>query len=540
LQSHARTVIVTKDAPLTSTFQEPSSMTAVPLSQLAVHLSPQDNVAIAARPLPAGQQISHAGRTLTLGTRVGLGHKLALCDIRKGEAVYKYGQIIGFASADIPAGSHVHVHNVAADAFERDYAFGRDCPPPPAPAEPRFFMGYDRGEGRYGTRNYIAIISTVNCSASTSKYVSERVRASGLLKQYPNVDGVVAITHKAGCAMQYGGPDHNQLDRTLAGFARHPNVAAYILIGLGCETGHAIHLVENQGLIQLNGSKAKPLVLTIQECGGIRKTVDAGVRAVAELLPRVNEARRTKLSADRIILGTNCGGSDGNSGVTANPALGVASDLLVAQGGVSIIGETPEIYGAEHLLTRRAVSRAVGEKLVERIKWWEWYTGIFGAEINNNPSPGNKDGGLTTIYEKSLGAIAKGGSTALVDVVGYAEPVKAKGFVVMDTPGYDPVSMTGIVAGGANVLVFTTGRGSVFGCKPAPSIKVATNTPMYEHMIDDMDIDAGVILQGASVQEVGRQIFEEILAVASGKKTKSERNDVGEEEFAPWSIGPTL
>src|SRR5439155_24091229 len=239
-----------------------------------------------------------------------------------------------------------------------------------------------------------------------------------------------------------------------------------------------------------------PLVLTIQECGGIRKTVDAGVKAIAELLPRVNDIRRTRLSADKIILGTNCGGSDGNSGVTANPAVGVASDLLVAQGGTSIIGETTEIYGAEHLLTRRAVSRAGGEKLIERIKWWEWYTSIFGAEINNNPSVGNKEGGLTTIFEKSLGAIAKGGSTAMVDVVNYAEPVRAKGFVVMDTPGYDPVSMTGIVAGGANVLVFTTGRGSVFGCKPAPSIKIATNTPMYEHMKGDMDIDAVVILDG--------------------------------------------
>jgi altronate hydrolase len=386
----------------------------------------------------------------------------------------------------------------------------------------------------------LAVISTVNCSASTSKYISERFRATDLLARYPNVDGVVAITHKQGCAMQYDGPDHHQLNRTLAGFARHPNVAAYILVGLGCETGQAVHLIEDQGLVQLNGPPIKPMVLTIQECGGIGKTVEAGVRALAELLPKVNEARRTRLPAAHLVLGTNCGGSDGNSGVTANPALGVASDLLIAQGGTSVLGETPEIYGAEHLLTRRAVTRAVGEKLVERIRWWEWYTGLFGAEINNNPSPGNKDGGLTTIYEKSLGAIAKGGKTALVDVVDYAEPVRAKGLVVMDTPGYDPVSMTGIVAGGANVLVFTTGRGSVFGCKPAPSIKVATNSPMYHHMVDDMDINAGVILEGTPVQEVGRQIFEEILAVASGQKTKSERSGVGEEEFAPWSIGPTL
>jgi altronate hydrolase len=515
-------------------------MSAVPLSQVAVQLRPSDNVAVAARHLTEGMEIQNNGVALRLGQRVGMGHKLALRDIKKGEAVYKYGQIIGFASQDIPAGSHVHVHNVAADSFERDYAFCRDCPPPPTPVAPRYFMGFDRGDGRFGTRNYIAIISTVNCSASTSKYISDRINETRLLRDYPNVDGVVAITHKAGCAMQYDGPDHNQLDRTLAGFAKHPNVAAYILVGLGCETGQAIHLIEHQGLIQLHSARKKPQVITIQECGGIRKTVDAGVELIAELLPQVNDIKRTQLPANKIILGTNCGGSDGNSGVTANPALGVASDLLVAQGGASIIGETPEIYGAEHLLTRRAVSRQVGEKLVERIKWWEWYTSIFGAQINNNPSPGNKEGGLTTIYEKSLGAIAKGGSTALVDVVGYAEPVKAKGFVVMDTPGYDPVSMTGIVAGGANVLVFTTGRGSVFGCKPAPSIKVATNTPMYEHMIDDMDINAGAILEGTPVEEVGRQIFEAILAVAGGKKTKSELNGVGEEEFAPWSIGPTL
>jgi altronate hydrolase len=535
-------------------FLEYVFMPAFALSQVAVQLRPEDNTAVAARSLPAGTDVQYNGDTFTLSQRIPLGHKIALRRIKKGEAVTKYGQIIGFASQDIEPGEWVHVHNVTAGTFARDYAFCCDCPPPPPPPpEPRYWMGYDRGDGRYGTRNYIAIISTVNCSASTSKYISERVRAADLLKQYANVDGVVAITHKGGCAMQYDGPDHHQLDRTLAGFAKHPNVAAYILVGLGCETGQAVHLIEHQlapsqrkqgqelPLLTLRtGDSPLPLVLTIQECGGIRKTVEAGVRAVAELLPRVNDVKRTRLPADKILLGTNCGGSDGNSGVTANPALGVASDLLVAQGGTVILGETPEIYGAEHLLTRRAVSRAVGEKLVERIKWWEWYTGIFGAEINNNPSPGNKEGGLTTIYEKSLGAIAKGGSTALVDVVGYAEPVKAKGLVVMDTPGYDPVSMTGIVAGGANVLVFTTGRGSVFGCKPAPSIKVATNTPLYEHMIDDMDINAGVILDGTPVEEVGRQIFEEILAVASGKKTKSERNGVGEEEFAPWSIGPTL
>ena len=524
-------------------------MSAVALSEVAVHLRPQDNVAVVTKPIPAGTTLDHQGARMAIANRIGLGHKLALRPIKKGEAVYKYGQIIGFASKEIEPGDLVHVHNLGADLFERDYAFCQDLPKSPGTAVPglmRTFMGYDRGPDRadpyrYGTRNYIAVISTVNCSAATSKYITQRFNATDLLKQYPNVDGVIAITHKAGCAMQYDGSDHNQLDRTLAGFAKHANVAAYILIGLGCETGQAIHLVEGQGLIQLNGStKKKPLVLSIQECGGISKTVAAGVQAIAGLLPHVNDITRTKLPAKHLILGTNCGGSDGNSGVTANPALGIASDMLVAQDGIAIIGETPEIYGAEHLLTRRAITRAVGEKLVERIKWWEWYTGIFGTEINNNPSPGNKEGGLTTIYEKSLGAIAKGGSTPMVDVVHYAEPVRAKGFIVMDTPGYDPVSMTGIVAGGANVCVFTTGRGSVFGCKPSPSIKIATNTPLYNHMLDDMDINAGVILEGTPVEVVGKQIFEEILAVASGKKTKSEINGVGEEEFAPWAIGPTL
>ncbi|MFQ3652252.1 MAG: altronate dehydratase family protein, partial [Gemmataceae bacterium] len=505
----------------------------------AIQLRPEDNVAIATRPLAAGTTLSLATYRVRLGEPIAQGHKIALEKIPKGEPIRKYGQIIGFASGDIAAGSWVHTHNVSAEAFARDYAFCTEVPPPPEPVPPRTWMGYDRGDGRYGTRNYVAIISTVNCSVSTNKYIAEKFKDSDLLKPYPNIDGVLPITHKAGCAMQYDGPDHRQLDRTLAGFARHANVAAYLIVGLGCETGAAMHLIEGERLHQLGRTKAPPLVLNIQECGGIAKTVEAGVRAVAELLPRANDVRRVPLTADKLILGTQCGGSDGNSGVTANPALGVCSDLLIAQGGTSILAETSEIYGAEHLLTRRAITREVGEKLIERIRWWEWYTGIFGAQINNNPSPGNKEGGLTTIYEKSLGAIAKGGNTALMDVVHYAQPVRSRGLVIMDTPGYDPVSMTGLVAGGANILAFTTGRGSVFGCKPVPSIKIATNTPLFERMPDDMDIDAGVILSGSSVQEVGRIIFEFLLEVASGRKTKSELAGVGEEEFAPWSIGPT-
>ncbi|AWM38033.1 D-galactarate dehydratase [Gemmata obscuriglobus] len=521
---------------------------AVPISDFAVHLRAQDNVAVARKPIPANTTFLFDSGTFTLPKGIGMGHKFALVAIKEGDPIRKYGQVIGFAGRAIAPGEHVHVHNVSAGAFERDYAYASQIPAPlPPPAEYRTFMGYDRGPGkpdhqRYGTRNYLAVISTVNCSASTSKYIADRVRQLGLLKDYPNVDGVIAIVHRQGCGMQFDGPDHQQLDRTLAGFARHPNVASYLLVGLGCEIVQASHLINNErlDLLQLDGSKGAPLALSIQECGGIGKTVEAGVKAVAEMLPRVNDVRRVQLPAKHLILGTNCGGSDGNSGVTANPALGVASDLMVQQGGASVLGETTEIYGAEHILTRRAVSKEVGEKLVERIKWWEWYTSMFGAEINNNPSPGNKEGGLTTIYEKSLGAIAKAGTTAMVDVYRYAEPVTAKGFVVMDTPGYDPVSMTGIVAGGANVCVFTTGRGSVFGCKPAPCVKVATNTPLYTHMIGDMDIDAGKVLTGTSVEAVGQEIFEKVLSVASGERTKSELNGVGEEEFAPWSIGPTL
>jgi altronate hydrolase len=524
-------------------------MAAVPLTTFAVHLRPQDNIAVAARGIPAGTALTFDGGTVSLPAGIEMGHKFAVRPIREGDAVYKFGQIIGFASKPVVVGEHVHVHNVKAEAFAREYAFGADRPAPlPPPAEHLSFMGYDRGPSRpahrrYGTRNYLAVISTVNCSASTSKYITERVKASGVLKDFPNVDGVIPIVHKMGCGHQYEGPDHRQLEQTLAGFANHPNVAAYILIGLGCEIVQARELVANQHLVQLGGvgaKEAEPLVLTIQETGGIGKTTDAGVKAVIDMLPRVNDVRRVPLPAKHILLGTNCGGSDGNSGVTANPALGVASDLVIQHGGTSILAETPEIYGAEHVLTRRAVSEEVGQKLVDRIKWWEWYTSAFGAEINNNPSPGNKKGGLTTIFEKSLGAIAKAGSTAMVDVVRYAEPVTAKGFVVMDTPGYDPVSMTGVVAGGANVCVFTTGRGSVYGCKPAPCLKVATNTPLYERMEDDMDINAGVILSGTPVEVVGRQIFDAILATASGQKTKSETHGVGEEEFAPWQIGPTL
>ena len=514
----------------------------------AVVLRADDTVAVAARPIPRGFPLTVGGRTVEVREAIGLGHKVALADIETGQPVRKYGQIIGFASRPIAAGSLVHVHNLKADLFERDYAFATERPQLAAPEQPRTFRGYLRPDGRVGTRNYIAIVSTVNCSASTSRYVADQFRDGVWRRDFPNIDGVFAITHKGGCGLPFEGLDHQILERVLAGFAHHPNVAAYVIVGLGCEVSYASHLVETQHLVTLgsaNGSAPErpayqPRTLNIQEQGGITRTVEAAARAVYDLMPEANSWQRTEQPASKINLAMECGGSDGNSGVTANPALGAAADLLIAQGGTAVLGETTEIYGAEHLLTRRAVSPEVGQKLIDRIKWWEWYTGVFGARIDNNPSPGNKAGGLTTIYEKSLGALAKAGSSALVDVVPYAARADKPGLIFMDTPGYDPPCTTGLVAGGANVLVFTTGRGSVLGLKPTPCIKVATNTPMYERMRDDMDLDAGPILEGETVESVGSRLFDLILDVASGTQTQSELAGVGEEEFAPWNIGPTL
>ena len=516
-------------------------------SPASVILRPEDNIAVACRDILPGERIPTSDGEIEAAAKIPLGHKLAIGDIPAGAEIRKYGQVIGFACGAIQAGSHVHVHNCDADAFQRDYAFATESPTLKDPGPKRTFRGYLRRDGRVGTRNYLAVISTVNCSASTSKYICREITPE-ILEEYPNVDGVLPLTHKGGCGMQEDGLDHEQLNRVLSGFASHPNIGAYLLVGLGCEVGQASHLIRNTRLVQVEGLQpaesseagAQPPTITIQEEGGVSATIKAGVRAILELLPRLDEIRRTEQPVSSLMLGTQCGGSDGNSGITANPALGGASDQLISHGGTVILGETPEIYGAEHLLTRRAASKEIGEKLIERIKWWEWYTSTLGAELNNNPSPGNKAGGLTTIYEKSLGAIAKGGSSALNGVFGYAETVSTNGLVVMDTPGYDPVSLTGIVAGGANICIFTTGRGSVYGCKPVPCIKIATNTPMYLKMQEDMDIDAGCVLDGTPIDALADDIFEELIAVASGKQTASEKHGFGEEEFAPWSIGPVL
>jgi altronate hydrolase len=499
-----------------------------------LRLNPNDDVVIAARPLPAGTRVDAEGVTCT--DAIPAGHKLAVRAVAKGLPVKRYDQIIGFATQDIAPGQHVHTHNLAFEMFERDYAVGVDVRPTPQPAEPATFMGIVRADGRVATRNYIGVIATVNCSASVSKYVAAHFTPE-MLREFPNVDGVVPITHSSGCGMDSAGAGIDVLRRTIAGYCRHVNFAGVVIIGLGCEANQMDSLFMAEGMQE--GALLKPLI--IQTSGGTRKTVAAGIEAVASMLPQANQVRRERVPASHVTIGLQCGGSDGYSGITANPALGAACDLLVAHGGTVILSETPEIYGAEHLLTRRAVSREVADKLIRRIRWWEKYTEKNEGSMDNNPSPGNKAGGLTTILEKSLGAVAKAGTTNLVDVAEYAQTVTSRGFVFMDTPGYDPVSATGQVAGGANLICFTTGRGSVYGCKPAPSIKLATNTPLYERMTEDMDVNCGEIVDGtASVQQKGQEIFELILRVAGGEATKSEALGIGNDEFVPWQLGAVM
>ena len=503
---------------------------------LVIRLHPDDGVVIARSTLMENTEVAPGVATRT---RIPAGHKVAVRPHAVGEPIRRYGQIIGFATAPIAAGEQVHVQNCGMGEFAKDYAYSRDARPTDFVNDAASFQGIRRPDGRVATRNYIGLLTSVNCSAHVAGLVADAFKRNPFtgvdpLADFPNVDGVVALTHKTGCGMTEGEP-LRLLRRTLAGYARHVNFSHVIVLGLGCEVNQIGGLIEEQRLA------GRVRNMDIQTLGGTRKTVEAAIAFVREVLAESNSVHREPLAASELMVALQCGGSDGYSGVSANPALGLASDLLVRHGGTVILSETPETYGAEHLLTRRAVTPEVGEKLVALMRWWEEYTARESAEMNANPSPGNKAGGLTTILEKSLGAMAKAGSTNLVDVVRYAEPVTAKGFVFMDTPGYDPVAATGQVAGGANLVCFTTGRGSVFGCKPSPSIKLATNTPMFERMEEDMDINCGTILDGTeTLQACGQRIFETMLRTASGTRTKSESYDFGSAEFAPWVIGATM
>ena len=493
-----------------------------------VRLSETDNVATALKSL----QVGEAGAKQLIPR----GHKMALQDIATGQAVLKYAQVIGYAAEPIAQGAHVHSHNLEFRNVSTDYSFGTNLRPAPPVPTPDTFMGYRRADGRVGTRNTIAVLTSVNCSATAARQIAAHFTPD-VLAAFPNVDGVTAFVHGTGCGMAGSGDGFEALQRVMWGYARNPNVGGVLMAGLGCEMNQIDWLIEAYGLTP------GPLFqsMNIQDVGGLRKTIALGIEKIEAMLPLVNDARRTPCPASELMVALQCGGSDAWSGVTANPAVGHACDLLVAQGGTGVLAETPEIYGAEHLLTARAATPEVGEKLIALIRWWEDYTARNKGTMDNNPSPGNKKGGLTTILEKSLGATAKGGTTPLTGVYKYAEPVTAPGFAFMDSPGYDPASVTGQIASGCNLVCFTTGRGSAFGSKPSPCMKVATNSDMYARMTEDMDIDAGRILTGAAtVEEVGREIYEMWLRMASGAVSKSEAQGLGDYEFVPWQIGAVM
>jgi altronate hydrolase len=504
-----------------------------------IRLHPNDNVVIARTQLIGG---TVAEQTVVKGL-IPAGHKVATQVIEAGQAVKRYNQIIGFASTNIQAGEHIHTHNLnlgdEKGAFARDYAFCSDVKAAPA-RKHATFMGYKRSDGRVATRNYIGILSSVNCSATVVRAIADhfsRRTNPSALAPYPNIDGVIALSHGLGCGMDHQGLGMQVLERTLAGYARHANFAACLMVGLGCEANQIStwlehsHLSHDQALYTYN----------IQDTGGTAKSIALGIEQVKTMLASANAVQREPVDVSHLTVGLQCGGSDGYSGISANPALGAAVDLLVAYGGTAILSETPEIYGAEHLLTRRAVTKEVGEKLIQRIRWWEHYTHINQGEMNNNPSPGNKAGGLTTILEKSLGAVAKGGTTNLNAVYEYAQTVDTHGFVYMDTPGYDPVSATGQVAGGANLICFTTGRGSAYGCAPSPSLKLSTNTALWSRQQEDIDINCGSIVDGTnSIEEMGQLIFEQMIKSASGQATKSELHGYGQSEFVPWQLGAVM
>lgn len=507
--------------------------------RLFIRLHDHDDVLIACQQLVGGTTLEG----ITVRGLVPAGHKVATRHLQPGETVRRYNQIIGLATKPIQAGEHVHVHNCALGedkgSFARDYAFCAEALPAPEKQQASF-MGYRRSNGRVATRNYIGILSSVNCSATVARGIADffsRRTHPDALRDFPQIDGVVALTHGTGCGMDHSGLGMQLLRRTLSGYATHANFAGVLVVGLGCETNQIAAWLDHGHLCE------GPLLRTfnIQDSGGTAKTIAKGIELIKEMLPVANDCEREVCDASHLTVGLQCGGSDGYSGISANPALGAAVDRLVAHGGTAILSETPEVYGAEHLLTRRAISREVGEQLIARIRWWEHYTAINGGEMDNNPSPGNKAGGLTTILEKSLGAVAKGGTTALRAVYEYAEPVREHGFVFMDTPGYDPVSATGQVAGGANLICFTTGRGSAFGCAPSPSLKLATNSALWQRQPDDIDINCGEIIDGeSSIATMGDRIFEMMLRTASGEASKSELHGYGQNEFVPWQVGAVM
>ena len=499
-----------------------------------IKINSNDDVVVARFPIK--KQTYLPQENITVNTDIPAGHKIALHDIKKDDAVKRYGQIIGFASQDINAGDHIHTQNLSMGDFTRDYAFGEDTIELPAAEKIDTFMGIRRPDGRVATRNFIGILTSVNCSATVARAIEDHYKKVGL-DDFPGVDGVVALPQSFGCAYGFDSETMTVMRRTLSGYAQHVNFAGVTIIGLGCESNQIKELIQVEGL-----EENKMLYsMTIQETGGTQKTIDKGIEIINTMLPIANKVKREPVPVSEIILALECGGSDSYSGISGNPVLGYVADKIVQQGGTAILSETSEIYGAEHLLTRRAVTPEVGKKLIARIEWWEDYCRRTKSEMNNNPSAGNKAGGLTTVLEKSLGGIAKGGTSNLVEVYEYAEPVTAKGLVFMDTPGYDPMAVTGQIAGGANLLCFTTGRGSAFGSKPTPSLKIATNNILWRRQEEDMDMNCGDVAEGTeTIAQAGERLYAQVLAMASGEKTKSEKFGYGSLEFVPWTMNAIM
>ena len=500
----------------------------------AILLHPSDSVAIARVPIPAGQTLYINGQPVTARALIPAGHKMAIRAIASGEAVHRYGNIIGFATAPIAIGDHIHTHNLGYQELNANEIHPEFVAPRSTKHATANFHGYARPDGRAGTRNYIAVVAASNCAAHTSELIAESFANETLP---PNVDGIVAFPHGEGCG-QAMGPDTEQLQRTLEGVLDHPNISAALILGLGCEVNQIDHYLGRSS----NGAKGAPAGLqgmTLQQSGGTLGTLEAARKNIRQYIERAASEKRTEIPLSKIVLGLNCGGSDSFSGITANPALGYCCDLLVAQGGTAVLAETTEIFGAEHLLLRRARNPQVAQKLLACIENYKRYLRQFGGSFNDNPSPGNKEGGLTNILEKSLGAVAKAGTTPLEDVYFYSERVISPGFVFMDTPGYDPVSLTGLAAGGCNLIAFTTGRGSAIGFPSIPVLKIASNTNTYKRMTGNMDINAGRIADGAAtIEQIGQEIFDSLTRIASGERTLAEK--LGHHEFAPWRIGPVL
>lgn len=499
-----------------------------------IKINRNDDVVVTRFPL--AKQTFLPNENITINMDIPAGHKIAVHDIHRGEAVKKYGQIIGFATEEIKQGDHIHTHNLGMGDFTRDYAFCKDTTTLEKAEKTDNFMGIRRPDGRIATRNFIGILTSVNCSATVARAIEDHYKNVGL-DNFPQVDGVVALPQSFGCAFGSNSETMVTMRRTLSGYARHVNFAGVLIVGLGCESNQIKDLIRTEGLKE----GAFLHSITIQEEGGTQKTINKGIEIIDAMLLEANKVVREPCPVSEIILALECGGSDSYSGISANPVLGYVTDKIVRQGGTAVLSETSEIYGAEHLLTRRAVTPDVGKKLITRIKWWEDYCTRTKSEMNNNPSAGNKAGGLTTVLEKSLGGIAKGGSSNLVEVYEYAEPIIAKGLVFMDTPGYDPMAVTGQIAGGANLLCFTTGRGSAFGSKPTPSLKIATNNALWLRQREDMDMNCGDVADGTeTIAQAGERLYALVLAVASGQKTSSEKFGYGGLEFVPWTMNAIM